>query len=143
MLTIKNNNLYYYNYKIFNGELSPILIPLIFILIFYYNNYIKYFSLIFLLIGIIGTIDSYIKSKIYNLQLIFYAGILMHIIGFFPLTNIKKYFEYNNIIYFIGSLALLIIIFLPYWTYHVSRKEIILILLILYIFYILYHLINK
>ena len=41
--------------------------PLVVILIFYYNNFIKYFSLTLLLIGIVGIIDSYYKSKKENL----------------------------------------------------------------------------
>ena len=40
-IIFKNNNVYYYHYKIFNGELSFVLIPIVFILIFYINNYIK------------------------------------------------------------------------------------------------------
>ena len=138
-ITFKNNNVYYYHYKIFNGELSFLLVPVVFIIIFFYNDYIKYFSLTFLLIGIIGIIDSYYKSKRENLKLILYAGIAMHIIGFYPLLNVKKYFEYNPIIYFIGLLMLIITYFLPYWPYYLSRKMVLILIIFLYIVYSIYH----
>ena len=138
-ITFKNNNVYYYHYKIFNGELSFLLVPVVFIIIFFYNDYIKYFSLTFLLIGIIGIIDSYYKSKRENLKLILYAGIAMHIIGFYPLLNVKKYFEYNPIIYFVGLLMLIITYFLPYWPYYLSRKMVLILIIFLYIVYSIYH----
>jgi hypothetical protein len=62
-LTFKNNNLYYYHYKILRGELSWVLVPSVLVLIYYFKSYIKYVSLIFLLIGIVGSIDAYNKSK--------------------------------------------------------------------------------
>jgi hypothetical protein len=142
-ITFKNNNLYYYHYKVFNWELSIVLVPIVFLLIFYFNNYIKYVSLIFLLIGIVGIIDSYYKSKREKLQGIFIWGVIMHIVGFYPLLDIKKYFEYTNIIYIFGLLALAIAYFLPYWPYAVSRNIVITIILLLFSSYILYHSILK
>ena len=138
-ITFKNNNLYYYHYKVFRGELSWVLVPIVFILIFYFNNYIKYVSLIFLLIGIVGIIDSYYKSKKEKLQGIFIWGAIMHIVGFYPLLNVKKYFEYNNIIYIFGLLALAITYFLPYWPYAVSRNIVLTIILLLFSSYTIYH----
>ena len=142
-ITFKNNNVYYYHYKIFNWELSIALVPIVFLLIFYFNNYIKYVSLIFLLIGIVGIIDSYYKSKKEKLLGIFIWGVIMHIVGFYPLLDIKKYFEYTNIIYIFGLLALAIAYFLPYWPYAVSRNIVITIILLLFSSYILYHSILK
>lgn len=138
-LTFKNNNIYYYHYKIFNGELSFILVPIAIILIFYFNNYIKYVSLIFLLIGIVGTIDSYNKSKKENLLGVLIAGLFMHIAGFYPLLNVKRYFAYNNIIYVFGLTALAIVYLLPYWPYTLSRNMVALIICLLYLSYTLYH----
>ena len=142
-ITFKNNNLYYYHYKVFNRELSIALVPIVFLLIFYFNNYIKYVSLIFLLIGIVGTIDSYYKSKNEKLQGIFIWGAIMHIVGFYPLLNVKKYFEYNNIIYIFGLLALAITYFLPYWPYAVSRNIVLTIILLLFSSYTFYHYVLK
>lgn len=138
-ITFKNNNVYYYHYKIFNWELSIALVPIVFLLIFYFNNYIKYVSLIFLLIGIVGTIDSYYKSKKEKLVGIFTWGTILHSIGFYPLLDVTKYFEYNNIIYIFGLIALAITYFLPYWPYRVSRHFIYIVIFLLYLSYTLYH----
>ena len=138
-IIFKDNNLYYYHYKVFNHELSIALVPIVFVLIFYYNNYIKYVSLIFLLVGIVGIIDSYYKSIKEKLLGIFIWGAIMHFVGFYPLLNIKNYFEYNNIIYLFGLLALAITYFLPYWPYAVSRKFVIIVIILLYTGYTLYH----
>ena len=138
-ITIKDYNLYYNHYKVFNWELSIALVPIVFILVLYYNNYIKYVSLIFLLIGIVGTVDSFYKSIKEKLLGIFIWGVLMHSVGFYPLLNVKKYFEYNNIIYIFGVIALAIVYFLPYWPYAVSRKFVFMVILGLYGSYTLYH----
>jgi hypothetical protein len=138
-ITFKNNNVYYYHYKIFRGELSWVLVPIVSLLIFYFNNYIKYVSLIFLLIGIVGIIDTYYKILKQKLVGIFILIIIMHLVGFYPLLNVKKYFEYNNIIYIFGLLSLLITYFLPYWPYDVSRKVVLVIIILLYSSYTIYH----
>lgn len=142
-ITFKNNNIYYYHYKLFRGELSWLLVPIVFLLIVYFNNYIKYVSLIFLLIGIVGIIDTYYKILEHKLIGIFILIIIMHLVGFYPLLDVKKYFEYNNIIYFFGLLALAITYFLPYWPYSVSRNIVITIILLLFSGYTLYHSVLK
>jgi len=142
-ITFKNNNVYYYHYKLFRGELSWVLVPIVSLLIFYFNNYIKYVSLIFLLIGIVGIIDSYYKILEQKLLGIFILIILMHLVGFYPLLNVKKYFEYNNIIYIFGLLALAITYFLPYWPYSVSRNIVLTIIVLLFSSYTLYHSVLK
>jgi hypothetical protein len=140
-LTFKNNNIYYYHYKIGRGELSWVLVPSVLVLIYYFKSYIKYVSLIFLLIGIVGSIDSYNKSKREQLLGILFAGLIMHAPGFYPLLNVKKYFAYNNIIYVFGLIALAITYLLPYWPYTLSRNVVALIISLLYLTYTLYHII--
>ena len=142
-LTFKNNNVYYYHYKIIRGELSWVLLPSVLVLIYYYNSYIKYVSLIFLLIGIVGLVDSYYKIIQEKLVFIFIINIIIHLIGFYPLLNVKKYFAYNNIIYVFGLIALAITYFLPYWPYEVSRKNVLIIILLLFSSYTLYHSVLK
>jgi hypothetical protein len=138
-ITFKNNNIYYYHYKIIRGELSFVLVPIGIVLIYYLNDYIKYVSLIFLLVGLVGLIDSYYKIIQEKLVGFFIFVTIMHLVGFYPLLNVKKYFEYNNIIYAFGLLAFLIIYFLHYWPYAVSRKVVLLIIILLYSSYTLYH----
>ena len=142
-ITFKNNNIYYYHYKIIRGELCWVLLPCVLVLIYYYNSYIKYVSLIFLLIGIVGLIDSYYKIIQEKLVFIFIINIFIHLIGFYPLLNVTKYFEYNNIIYYFGLLALAITYFLPYWPYNVSRKLVGSLIILLYSSYTLYHIYNN
>lgn len=138
-ITFKNNNVYYYHYKLFRGELSWVLVPSVVALIYYFNDYIKYVSLIFLLIGIVGLVDGYYKILMEKLVFLFIINIFIHLIGFYPLLNVKKHFAYNNIIYIFGVLALAITFFLPYWPYTLSRKAVIIIILALYVSYTLYH----
>ncbi len=141
-LTFKNNNVYYYHYKIIRGELSWVLVPSVLVLIYYYNSYIKYVSLIFLLIGIVGLVDSYYKIIQEKLVFIFIINIIIHLIGFYPLLDVESHFAYNNIIYAFGLLALAITYYLPYWPYILSRKAIASIIILLYSSYTLYHIIN-
>jgi hypothetical protein len=141
-LTFKNNNIYYYHYKIFRGELSWVLVPSVLVLIYYYNAYIKYVSLIFLLIGIVGLVDSYYKIIQEKLVFIFIINIIIHLIGFYPLLDVESHFAYNNIIYAFGLIALAITYYLPYWPYILSRKAIASIISLLYSSYTLYHIIN-
>ena len=138
-ITFKNNNVYYYHYKLFRGELSWVLVPSVVALIYYFNDYIKYVSLIFLLIGIVGLVDGYYKILMEKLVFLFIINIFIHLIGFYPLLNVKKHFAYNNIIYIFGVTALAITFFLPYWPYTLSRKVVIIIILALYASYTLYH----
>jgi hypothetical protein len=141
-LTFKNNNIYYYHYKIIRGELSWVLLPSVLVLIYYYNSYIKYVSLIFLLIGIVGLVDSYYKIIQEKLVFIFIINIIIHLIGFYPLLDVESHFAYNNIIYAFGLIALAITYYLPYWPYTLSRKAIASIIILLYSSYTLYHIIN-
>jgi hypothetical protein len=141
-LTFKNNAIYYYHYKIFRGELSWVLLPSVLVLIYYYNAYIKYVSLIFLLIGIVGTIEAYNRSKRYKLLGLLIVGLITHIPGFYPLLDVKSHFAYNNIIYVFGLIALAIVYYLPYWPYTISRTMVALIIGLLYLSYTLYHINN-
>lgn len=128
-----NNNIYYKNYKIFNFELSLLLVPILIIIILYFKKYINYFSNIFLAIFICGIIDSYVKSLIYSLPVIFICGIIFHSFGLYPLVNFKKYFKPNVVNFLLGILAISVIIFLPYWPYDVNRFLFITSIILIYI----------
>ena len=147
MISIKNNNLYYNNYRVFNGEISIILVPLIILLIFKYKNLIKFASQIFIIVSIIGSINILIGYKLikkYNLVFISFLGILIHLPGLYPLINYKKYFQPNIIQYILGIIAILVCMFLPYWPYLLSRENTIIIILLIYFFtYILYKILYK
>lgn len=133
MFIIKNNNLYYYNFKIFRWQLSFFIVPLSIFIIFYYKNILKYLSNIFLFIFFGGSYGSYVMSVNYNLPNIFYSNILLHLSGLYPLIDFKKYFKPNIINYLLGFITILIFIFLPFWPYENSRESFILILITIYI----------
>ena len=136
---IKNNNIYYEDYKILDGRLSLVLVPLA-ILIILNKKLIKYFSYIFLCIAIIGIIDSYLEYE-RNKKLLFIItfSILFHGILLFPLLNIKKYLKPNLSNLALGIIGILIIYFLPYWPYVISKKNMMLLIPVIYILtYILY-----
>jgi hypothetical protein len=127
---IKNNNLYYYNYLITDGRLSLFLIPLAFIIL-YNKKYIDYFSYIFVYIAVIGILDTiaiFIKDKLY---LILFVGILFHGILFYPLIDFKKYFRPTIITDILNIIAILIIVFLPYWPYELTRQQFLIVFILL------------
>ena len=135
---IINNNIFYKDYKILDGSLSFILLPIA-ILIIFHKKLVKYFSYIFLCIAIIGTIDSYYRFIIYKYFCFFTFIAFLHLTLLFPLINIKEYLIPNlsNLVF--GIFGILIIFFLPYWPYALSRKQIMLLIPLIYLFtYILY-----
>lgn len=141
---IKNNNIYYEDYKILDGRLSLVLVPVA-ILIILNKKLIKYFSYIFLCIALIGIIDSYLEYE-RNKKLLFIItiAILFHGILLYPLLNIKKYLKPNLSNLVIGIIGILIIYFLPYWPYAISKKNMMLLIPVIYILsYILYKFCSK
>ncbi len=132
--TFIDNSLYYYHYKIFNGEISLKLFAILFIIIYYNKNLLQYVSYGSIAIPIIGNFDGYLKYKKYNLIGIFLGSILLHMIFLYPLINFKKYFKPNFIQFLLIILGLFIIYFLPYWPYLIPRITMALILISVYIF---------
>lgn len=142
MFNVKNNNVYYYNHKLFNGELSYIIIPLIILVILFYNNIIQYLSPLMISTSIFGIINSYYKTKKYNKIFFIIYGIIFDIVGLYPFINIEKYFSFNLITYLFGLITLLIIYFYPYWNYILTKKDAIILIVLVYIIYTIYHIIN-
>ncbi len=130
---------YYYDYKLNNGMLSWLLIPLSY-LILYYKTYIKYFSYVFVVIAIIGIVESILLFEKYNYFLLIGASLILHAILLYPLTNIKKYLKLNISNIALAFLGIFTILNLPYWPYILSRTTIIIFSIIIYIFLFL---INK
>lgn len=149
IFSIKNNNIYYYNFQVFNGELSLLLVPLVILLVIINNNFLKYFSNICIIIFICGIIDSYKKSLIYKLPSILYINFIFHTFTLYPLINFKKYFKPNIINYILGIIGIIIINILPYWPYSTERSIFSYIIIIVYlitsfIYYFTYNnIINK
>tara|TARA_B100001778_G_scaffold318763_1_gene307603 strand:- start:120 stop:557 length:438 start_codon:yes stop_codon:yes gene_type:complete len=141
---IKNNNIYYEDYKIFDGRLSLALVPIA-VLIILNKKFIKYFSYIFLCIALIGIVDSYLVYE-RNKKLLFIMtfAILFHGILLYPLINIKKYLKPNLLNLALGIIGISIIYFLPYWPYEISKIHMILLIPVIYLLtFILYKLNSK
>tara|TARA_B100001175_G_scaffold273389_1_gene247050 strand:- start:262 stop:693 length:432 start_codon:yes stop_codon:yes gene_type:complete len=129
---IKNNKLYYDDYEIFAGRLSWALVP-ISIFIILHEKFVKDCSYIFMCIALIGILDSYLEYKRNNkLLLNIILAILFHGILLYPLINIKKYLKPNLSNLVLGIIGILIIYFLPYWPYLVSKTDMILLIPVIY-----------
>ncbi len=136
---IKNNNIYYYHYPIFNGELSNFLVILYLLILIYKTNFISYINYISIFIVIVGISDNIIKAIKHNLYLTFMISILLHCVFLYPLIDMKKYMEPNIINYVLSIVAILIIKFLPYWPYDLSRNNMIIILILINIILTCYY----
>lgn len=139
---IFDKDLYYYHYKLNNGMLSWLLIPLSY-LILYYKTYIKYFSYVFVVVAIIGIIESILLFEKYNYFLLIGASLILHAILLYPLTNIKKYLKLNISNIALAFLGIITIFNLPYWPYILSRTTIIIFSIIIYIFLFLLNIFYK
>ena len=144
IIYFKNNNIYYYKYKLNNGMLSWFLVPLIIHLYYSYNyiKYIPYISYISIIIAIIGNYESLLFIKKYNYYLAGILSIIIHSILLYPLINIKKYLKPNLVTLLILFFSILIINYLPYWPYIITRdnmiKYIIYLHIIIYFIYFIY-----
>lgn len=130
---IFTKDFYYYDYKLNNGMLSWLLIPLSY-LILYYKTYIKYFSYIFVVIAIIGIVETILLIEKYNYFLLISASLILHAILLYPLTNIKKYLKLNITNIALAFLGIVTILYLPYWPYILPRSTIIIFSIIIYSF---------
>ena len=129
---IKNNNIFYEDYKILDGSLSFIIVPIAIVLILQ-KYLIKYFSYIFLCVAIIGSIDAYYRYVIYEYFWFFSIGGFLHLLLLYPLINIKKYMKPNKINFLVGLLGIIILTFLPYWPYELKKTTMIMLTVLIYI----------
>lgn len=123
-IIIKNNNLYYKDYKIYKGELCWVLIPIAYIIILFYKNLIVHIGYILICIAIIGII-SLLNNKMLAKKDYFLLKILIiisHLFLLYPLINFKKYIKLNKSNILLGICGIIIAIVLPYWPYDLSRK---------------------
>ena len=112
------------DFKLTNGMLSYILIPLAFIII-YNEKYVKHFSYSFICIALIGSNDTVLALLKYRYYLLFITVILLHLLLLYPLLNIKRYLKSDLSNLILGFIGILIVKFLPYWPYILTRQEII------------------
>ena len=123
--------------EIFKGQLSWVLIPISLYIIIYKKELIKYFSCVLICIGIMGTIVTYsyyLNQKNFIIRLFFILpSYILHLALLYPLINIEEYLQINYSNYLLGILTIIIINFLPYWPYSISRESMTYQTLIIYV----------
>lgn len=116
-------------------ELSYFIVPIVIILYFFYS-FIRpiVFTHCFVIL-IIGWIDTYFKIIKYNNYII--LGILSfigHLLLILPIIYFKKIYYSNKNTYILLLFAILLLFFLPYWPYILTKEEMILLYLFLFLF---------
>jgi hypothetical protein len=66
MISFKDNNIYYYNYKIFNGELSFVLFFILLFIILFKKDWLTYIAYACVFVFVYGTIESILRYKKYK-----------------------------------------------------------------------------
>ena len=127
-----------YNFLTKHGQISNILVPIVVLLYIFYPKSKHIFFKHIVCIGCVGIIEMIFFEKykfstcigIYNNKCIV---LLIHIALLVVLFNFKKYWSYNIYSILILILANVIIIYLPWWPYYMSRKTLIYIYNITYL----------
>lgn len=115
-------------------QLSYILIPLLFIFYFIYPEYILYHIIC---IGIIGAYDTYLQYKnkqinnefdkkiiqIIGLDAFFTLSFLIHLACLIVLKDLGRY-KNTNISVILLFVANMVIFYLPYWPYYLSKWQV-------------------
>ena len=116
-------------------QLSYILIPLVFLLYFKYPEYILYHIVC---IGLIGSYDTYLQYKnkqinneldktiikIIGLDAFFTISFLIHLACLIVLKDLGRYENTNSISILLLFVANMVIVYLPYWPYYLSKPQV-------------------
>tara|TARA_B100000161_G_C33431777_1_gene360514 strand:- start:315 stop:731 length:417 start_codon:yes stop_codon:yes gene_type:complete len=122
----------------FKYELSYLIIPLSIILYLKYPLLKPVLIYHMICIGIIGTINTlYIIGK--NGIAITFLSIILHLLLLFVLYDIKKFGKVNLFSLVILIFANLLIYYLPYWPYYLSKNTVIIIYNICYLSLLIYN----
>lgn len=133
-------------------QLSYILIPLAFLLYFKYPKYILYHIVC---IGMIGTYDTYLQYKnkqinneldkklkqIIGIDAFFTLSLFIHLACLIVLKDLYKY-PHTNISVVLLLVANMVIFYLPYWPYYLSKSQIIMYYNSIYALLVLIHLLK-
>jgi len=142
MFIYKNNNLYYKDFKITKGDISPLLIVFVLIIFINYNKYIYLISYPCIYCFIYGIIETI--KQVWHYKLLVLLSFIIHLPLLLPLINIKDNFKPNILQIIPFLVGLLIIIFKPSWSYVTSRSTTVYSFILFYIFFnIIYYLYYK
>lgn len=138
---MENSNTYFFKF-----ELSYILIPVLCSLYIFFPLTRPYLLYTLIYISLIGTYNTLLlkneifKSKVGIYQ--YWGSILFHLILLISLFEFNKYGYPNLVSFIIMIIGILILTFLPYWPYYLSREYMIYSYIVIYfvlslIFYII------
>ena len=109
----------------FKYQLSYLLVPLAVILYIYIPAFRSYLLYHMVCCGLIGTTDTINYNTLGKTGIVFtITSIIFHLGMLAVLYEFKKYGKINAISLFLLLLANIIILYLPYWPYSLSRKTI-------------------
>ena len=112
--------------------LSIGLLPISYIIIIFFNHLVVYLANIFIFIALVSALDIYYVTRKINdmFSNVFYIVVLiLHLILLYPLIYYKKYLKPTIGGFILSFLAILIIIYLPWWPYLVKKNTFITILI--------------
>ena len=127
----------------FKWELSWLLVPILGYLYFFQKQtrpVLLNLIIIIAVLGIWNTIilkDKILKSKFGNIT--FWLSIVFHGVLLLSLLDLKQYGFLNKYSIFLFVIGLLILYFLPWWPYALSRKDMIGLAIIIYIILLILH----
>ena len=136
---IKNKSLYYNDFKITKGDLSPVLIIFVLIIFINYNKYIYLISYPCVYCFIYGIIETI--KQVWHYKLLVFLSFITHLPLLLPLINIKENFRPHILQTIPIIFGIIITLYKPTWPYKTSRYSTILGFIIFYIFFnIIYYL---
>ena len=109
----------------FKFQLSYILVPLAVILYIYNSSFRSYLLYHMVCWGLIGTIDTINYYKLSKSGIVFtITSLIFHLALLLVLCNFQKYGKINLISLLLLLVANLVIIYLPYWPYSLTRQTV-------------------
>ena len=114
--------------------LSIWLLPISYIIIIFFNHLVVYLANIFIFIALAGALDIYYVNQKFKdmFSNVFHIVLLiLHLILLYPLIYYKKYLKPTIVGFILSFLAILIIMYLPWWPYLVKKNTFITLLIII------------
>ena len=109
----------------FKFQLSYILVPLAVILYIYNSSFRSYLLYHMVCWGLIGTIDTINYYKLSKSGIVFtITSLIFHLALLLVLCNFQNYGKINLISLLLLLVANLVIIYLPYWPYSLTRQTV-------------------
>ena len=113
-------------------ELCYFIVPIVIILYIFYSFIRPIIFTHCFVVLIIGCIGTYLKFK--NNIILGILSFIGHLLLILPIIYFKKIYYSNKNTYILLLFAILLLYFLPYWPYILTKEEMILLYLFLFLF---------